>query len=115
MTDTETNVTQLRPTKDRTAAERKRRSRARKRHVTLVTVAPVTLPTVTGHGVTVGTADMCGLAARLGDGRATLGDLQMAERLIMTLVMYLPPDSILEIGANEISAEAEPEFPQVGG
>jgi hypothetical protein len=52
MSDTETNVTQLRPSKDRTAAERKRRSRAKQRK-RRVTVTPVTLPTVTGHGVTV--------------------------------------------------------------
>src|SRR5258708_37991775 len=49
------NVTPFRP-KDRTAAERKRRSRAKrhKRRVTPVTVtpvtAPVTLPTLAGHG-----------------------------------------------------------------
>jgi hypothetical protein len=46
----ETNVTTLRPKakgKDPTATERKRRSRAKRKHVT-----PVTLPAVTGHGVT---------------------------------------------------------------
>jgi hypothetical protein len=52
---TDSNVTPFRP-KDRTATERKRRSRAkqRKRYVTPVTVtpvtAPVTLPTMAGHG-----------------------------------------------------------------
>src|SRR5229473_2164369 len=57
MTDTElpANVTPFRP-KDRTAAERKRRSRAkqRKRHVTPVTIMPVTAPVtvgaLAGHG-----------------------------------------------------------------
>jgi hypothetical protein len=47
--------------------------------------------------VTVSTPEMCALAARLGDGRATPGDLQLAERLIMALVDRLPPDSTLNV------------------
>ena len=48
---TDSNVTPFRP-KDRTAAERKRRSRAkqRKRRVTPVAVTPVTVTTMFGHG-----------------------------------------------------------------
>jgi hypothetical protein len=48
-------------------------------------------------GVTVTTIDMCSLAARLTDGRASPGDLLMAERLIMALVDRLPPDSSIEV------------------
>jgi hypothetical protein len=45
----------------------------------------------------ISTPEMCSLAARVGDGRATPGDLQMAERLIMALVDRLPPDSTLNV------------------
>jgi hypothetical protein len=47
--------------------------------------------------VTVSTIEMCSLASRLGDGRATAADLRMAERLIMHLVMSLPEDSTVEV------------------
>jgi len=40
---------------------------------------------------------MCALAARIGDGRATPGDLKLAERLIMALVDRLPPDSTIDL------------------
>jgi hypothetical protein len=48
-------------------------------------------------GVTVSTPEMCALAARLGDHRATPGDLKLAERLIMALVDRLPADSIINV------------------
>jgi hypothetical protein len=48
-------------------------------------------------GVTVSTPEMCALAARVGDGRATLEDCKLAERLIMRLVDSLPPDSVLKL------------------
>jgi len=48
-------------------------------------------------GVTVTTPEMCALAARIGDGRATPGDLKLAERLIMALVDRLPPDSTIDL------------------
>jgi hypothetical protein len=47
--------------------------------------------------VTVSTPEMCALAARLSDGRASPGDLQLAERVIMALVDRLPPDSAIEV------------------
>jgi hypothetical protein len=50
-------------------------------------------------GVTVvSTPEMCALAARLDDGRATAEDLKLAERLIMALVDRLPADSEIEVG-----------------
>ncbi len=58
---TETNVTELRP-KDRTATERKRRSRANKRK-RRVTVAPVMPSTVTTRDVTVVSSRQRGHAA----------------------------------------------------
>jgi len=48
-------------------------------------------------GVTVTTIEMCALAARIGDGRASPGDLALAERLIMALVDRLPADSAIEV------------------
>jgi hypothetical protein len=48
-------------------------------------------------GVTVSTPDMCALAARIGDGRATSGDRKLAERLIMALVDRLEPDSAIDV------------------
>ncbi len=79
--------------KDPTAALRVRRHRAKKKMngtTGLVTVRPRAVVTVT-------TPEMCALAARIGDGRANPGDLQLAERLIMALVDWLPPDSILKL------------------
>jgi hypothetical protein len=43
-------------------------------------------------GVAVTTPEMCALAGRAGDGRATPGDLKLTERLIMALVDKLPAD-----------------------
>jgi len=45
----------------------------------------------------VTTIEMCALAARVGDGRASPGDLALAERLIMELVFRLPADSELTL------------------
>ncbi len=42
-------------------------------------------------GVTVTTPEMCALAGRVGDGQATPGDLELAERLIMALMDRLEP------------------------
>jgi len=48
-------------------------------------------------GVTVNTADLCALASRIGDGRATLGDRQLAERVIMMVVRSARTDSNVEV------------------
>jgi len=72
------------PAKDVTAPLRARRYRRRKANK----IKP---------GVTVTTPEMCALAARIGDGRATPGDLKLAERLIMALVDRLPPDSTIDL------------------
>jgi hypothetical protein len=40
---------------------------------------------------------MCALAARLTDGRATAEDLQLADRLLLHLVLMLPRDSLIEV------------------
>ena len=45
----------------------------------------------------ISTPEMCALAARLGDGRPSRDDLQVAERLIMAPVDRLPPDSQVRI------------------
>jgi hypothetical protein len=55
-------------------------------------------------GAVISTPEMCALAARLGDGRATPGDLAMAERLIVALVNMLPPDSMLDLESRPLSA-----------
>jgi hypothetical protein len=46
--------------------------------------------TVAGGPPAITTPEMCALAARVGDGRATPGDLELAERLIMALMDRLP-------------------------
>jgi hypothetical protein len=46
---------------------------------------------------------MCSLAARLGHGRASREDLQMAERLIMALVDRLPPNSAIMVADDSQS------------
>jgi len=74
----------LRP--DPTNALRQRRFRERRKLA----------KSVTGT-VTVSTPDMCALAARIGDGRASRDDMRLAERLIMALVDRLPPDSTIEL------------------
>jgi hypothetical protein len=45
----------------------------------------------------ISTPEMCALAARLGDGRASRKDLRLAERLILHLVDRLPPDSVIDV------------------
>jgi hypothetical protein len=40
---------------------------------------------------------MCSLAARVGDGRASPGELKLAERLIMALVDKLATYSSIEV------------------
>ena len=52
---------------------------------------------ITPGGTAITTIAMCTLAARLGDGRASRDDLQLAERLIMALVDRLPADSAIDI------------------
>jgi hypothetical protein len=84
-------VTALRVT-DPTNALRSRRWRERKKRGNIRPDATVDAP-----GVTVSTIEMCALASRLRDGRATPGDLQMAERLIMQLVYRLPADSAIDV------------------
>ncbi len=87
------------PVRDRTNAERQRRFRERRRRAAAVTVdAPAR-----NGAVTVSTADMCRLGARLRSGTVTADDLRLADKLIMALVNSLPPDSSIDIGgeANE--------------
>ena len=82
---------------DVTGALRSRRYRHRKNGNEIkpdVTVEPVfDVATVT----VISTPEMCSLAARIGDGRASHKDLQLAERLIMQLVDRLPADSTIEV------------------
>jgi hypothetical protein len=61
--------------------------------------AAVTAPVTVGRnaGVTVHTWEMCSLAARLGDCRATIEDMRMAEQLLMALVARLPRDGSIEV------------------
>jgi hypothetical protein len=83
---------QLKP-KDVTAPLRARRYRQKKNRKETnanVTVRP-------DLGVTVSTPEMGALAARLSDGRATIADLRLAERIIMTFVDKLPPDSTIYV------------------
>jgi hypothetical protein len=81
------SVTVLRP-KDRTAAERSKRYRRKRKVVTAATAQ---------NSVTVTTVEMCALAGRLGAGRVTAEDLRVAERLILALVHRLPADSTLDV------------------
>jgi hypothetical protein len=74
----------LRVPKDVTGALRARRYRQKKASE----INPV---------VTVTTEEMCGLAGRLGAGRATVEDLHLAERLLLALMQLLPPDSAIDI------------------
>jgi hypothetical protein len=85
--------------KDVTGALRARRYRAR-RKINEVNAA-VTVDAPPRHAIS--TAQMCGLAARLSDGRASPDDLRMADKLIMALVDRLPPDSVLDIRVGEPS------------
>jgi hypothetical protein len=90
-----TDVTAFR-LKDVTGAIRARRYRERRK--LNETNTAVTVDARSRHAIT--TAQMCALAARLSDGRASRDDLQLADRLIMALVDRLPPDSILELEGN---------------
>jgi hypothetical protein len=86
--------------KDRTNAERQRRYRAKRRAVTVTEAERngVTVDTLPErNGVTIATWEMCSLAARLTDGRATAEDLQLAERLLLHLVLMLQRDSSIEV------------------
>jgi hypothetical protein len=94
MTDVST-VTTL-SIRDRTNAERQRRFRERRKQAGTVTVDA---PARNGAAV-ITTSEMCSLAARLSDGRATVEDLRLADRLIMALVTRLPPNSTLKLGAD---------------
>jgi hypothetical protein len=103
-----TDVTALR-IKDVTGALRARRYRAKKNGNEIkpsVTVEPdFDAPGVTvlsperlsKDGRRISTPEMCALAARLGDGRASHEDLRLTERLIMALVNRLPADSMIEV------------------
>jgi hypothetical protein len=89
--------------KDVTGALRARRYRQRKsRNETNagVTVDAQAVTAITKVVTAISTPDMCALAARLGDGRASRDDMRMAERLIMPLVNRLPADSVLDIDAH---------------
>jgi hypothetical protein len=90
------SVTPLR-LKDVMGALRARRYRAKKNGSDInasVTVEPdFDTTTVTA----ISTPQMCALAARLSDGRATPGDLRLADKLIMALVDRLPPDSTIQL------------------
>jgi hypothetical protein len=88
-----TAATALRPTKDVTAPLRSRRYRRKKNGKE--TKANVTAARDRGRVIT--TIEMCSLAARLSDGRAIPADLELAERVIMTFVDRLPPDSAIEV------------------
>jgi hypothetical protein len=96
---------------DVTAALRMRRYRERKNNNE--NKASVTVDAA--DSLTISTAQMAGLAARLGDGRASRQDMELADKVIMAFVMSLPPDSVVEIGANEIPDDNEPEYPGNGG
>ena len=84
-------VTPLRP--DRTGALRQKRFRQRRKWAASVTVER--------NGTPITTIEMCGLASRLADGRATMDDLRLADRLIMALVRMLPRDSTIKLPAME--------------
>lgn len=89
-------VTLLKP-KDTTTAQRMRRYRQRKK---AKRDRPNPAPSVTldrNVAVTISTPEMCSLAARLTDGRATPGDLVVAEQLIMELVARLPRDGSIAL------------------
>jgi hypothetical protein len=97
-------VTTVARAKDRTNAERQRRYRANRRETTVTRT--VTEPERNGvtaatqperNGVSIATWEMCALAARLTDGRATAEDLQLADRLLLHLVLMLPRDSLIEV------------------
>jgi hypothetical protein len=87
------SVTAIR--QDMTGALRARRYRQRQK----AKKAAVTIGAPTRH--TISTPEMCGLAARLSDGRATPDDLRLADRLIMALVDRLPRDSTIDLGADD--------------
>jgi hypothetical protein len=64
--------------------------------------------TVSGAAsVTISTVEMCGLAARLGDGCASADDLKMADKLIVAFAMQFPADSMVMISAGEISDDQD--------
>jgi hypothetical protein len=48
-------------------------------------------------GVTVSTAEMCALSARMDAGSVTAGDLQLAARPVLALAQMLPADSALAL------------------
>jgi hypothetical protein len=57
--------------------------------------AAVTVDAVARRAIS--STQMCALAARLSDGRASREDLRMADRLIIHLVDRLPPDSSIDL------------------
>jgi hypothetical protein len=83
--------------KDVTGALRARRYRHRRRQQKNGSENKVGVTVGADRRVTVSTIEMCALAARLGDGRASPGDLKLAERLIMALVDRLPADSAFQV------------------
>jgi hypothetical protein len=48
-------------------------------------------------GVTVSTAEMCALSARMDAGSVTAGDLQLAAHPVLALAQMLPVDSALAL------------------
>jgi hypothetical protein len=94
-------VTVLKP-KDATAAARMRRYRRRqKARCSGLGAVPEPVPTVT-----VTTIETCAFASRLTDERVTVGDLPLAEVLIMRLVCMLPRDGSITIPAPASPASA---------
>jgi hypothetical protein len=91
-------VTPLHKTaKDVTGALRVRRFRARKKQNQINADVTVDAAFDAVHVTGISTVQMCSLAARIGDGRASREDLRMAERLTMQLVDRLPPDSTIQL------------------
>jgi hypothetical protein len=93
-------VTALR-IKDVTGALRARRYRAKKNRNGINAGVTVESDFDAATVTAISTPEMCALAARLGDGRASCDDMRMAERLIMALVDRLPADSVLDIEVGE--------------
>ncbi len=76
---------------DPKAAARSRRYRHRKRDARSNAVTPETVT----PSVTVDTVTMVQLAARIGAGRATAADLELAERLLLALAAMLAEDGAI--------------------
>ena len=87
---------QIKP-KDVRAASRARRYRERKNSKEINVSVTVRDDLGVTTSVTISTPEVCSLAARLTGDIVTVADLQLAERIIMTFVDHLPPDSIVQL------------------